>query len=227
MTPKFAAIILAAGKGTRMKSALPKVLHEIAGRPMLGHAMAAAVEAGASEVLLVTAPNQHAVRDYADEQGIKTTHAIQQEQLGTGDAVRTAFEATEKHDYFVVMFGDTPLMCWVTTSDVSQGDELLGVYGHDYWVARALGAVPAYTPPVLQAAREWKQAIQASRRGVQTAYAEEIDALGGLFDHADADARQMARGEQAPRARPRCQRRKARPPLRPLARPLALGQNAA
>ena len=107
----------------------------------------------------------------------------------------------------MVPFGDTPLMCWVTTSDVSQGDELLGVYGHDYWVARALGAVPPYTPPVLQAAREWKEAIQASRRGVQTAYAEEIDALGGLFDHADADARQMARGEQAPRARPRRQQR--------------------
>ena len=96
MTQSFAAIILAAGKGTRMKSALPKVLHEIAGRPMLGHVMAAAAKAGAQEVLLVTAPDQHAVRSYADEQGIKTTHAIQQEQLGTGDAVRAAFEATDK-----------------------------------------------------------------------------------------------------------------------------------
>ncbi|MGB1897097.1 MAG: NTP transferase domain-containing protein, partial [Parvibaculales bacterium] len=110
MTQKFAAIILAAGKGTRMKSTLPKVLHEIAGRPMLGHAMAAAVEAGANEVLLVTAPDQDAVRDYADAQGIKTTHAIQQEQLGTGDAVRAAIDASGKHDRFVVMFGDTPLM---------------------------------------------------------------------------------------------------------------------
>ena len=110
MTQKFAAIILAAGKGTRMKSALPKVLHEIAGRPMLGHAIAAAaVEAGASDVFLVTAPDQDAVRAYADEQGIKTTHAIQQEQLGTGDAVRAAFEATDKHDRYIVMFGDTPL----------------------------------------------------------------------------------------------------------------------
>ena len=110
MTQSFVAIILAAGKGTRMKSALPKVLHEIAGRPMLGHVMAAAGEAGAKEVLLVTAPDQDAVRSYANEQGIKTTHAIQQEQLGTGDAVRAAFEVANKNDRFVVMFGDTPLM---------------------------------------------------------------------------------------------------------------------
>ena len=110
MTQSFAAIILAAGKGTRMKSALPKVLHEIAGRPMLGHVMAAAAKAGAQEVLLVTAPDQAAVRSYADEQGIKTTHAIQQEQLGTGDAVRAAFEVAGKNDRFVVMFGDTPLL---------------------------------------------------------------------------------------------------------------------
>ena len=94
-----------------MKSALPKVLHEIAGRPMLGHVMAAAAsEAGAKEVLLVTAPNQDAVRSYADEQGIKTTHAIQQEQLGTGDAVRAAFEVAGKNDQLCCDVWDTPLM---------------------------------------------------------------------------------------------------------------------
>ena len=86
MTQNFAAIILAAGKGTRMKSALPKVLHEIAGRSMLGHALAVAAEAGASDVLLVTAPDQDAVRDYADKKDMTLTHAIQEQQLGTGDA---------------------------------------------------------------------------------------------------------------------------------------------
>jgi hypothetical protein len=117
----------------------------------------------------------------------------------------------ERANCLMVPFGDTPLMCWVTTSDVSQGDELLGVYGHDYWVARTLGAVPPYTPPVLQAAREWKEAIQASRRGVQTAYADEVGALGALFEHADADAQDMARGEKGPRAgRRQRQRRQQR-----------------
>lgn len=115
----------------------------------------------------------------------------------------------ERANCLMVPFGDTPLMCWVTTSDVSRGDELLGVYGHDYWVGRALGSVPTYTPRVLQAAREWKEALHACRKGVQTAYEEEIDALGGLFEQADADARAMAQADKAPRAARR-QRRQQR-----------------
>ena len=106
----FGAIILAAGKGTRMKSAVPKVLHEIAGRPMLGHVMAAAECAGATEILLVTAPDQDDVRAYADAEGLAVTHCLQTEQLGTGDAVRAALEPAAKHERLVVMFGDTPLM---------------------------------------------------------------------------------------------------------------------
>ncbi len=141
MTPEFAAIILCAGKGTRMKSALPKVLHEISGRPMLGHAMATAVEAGANEVLLVTAPDQHAVRDYADAQGIQTTHCIQQKQLGTGDAVRAAFEATDKHDRFVVMFGDTPLMRNDTLKKLAANKAAVSVLAFEPEDAAAYGRV--------------------------------------------------------------------------------------
>ena len=106
----FGAILLAAGKGTRMRSALPKVLHEIAGRPMLGHAIAVARQAGAAEILLVTSPEQDDVRAYADSLKGALTHCIQQEQLGTGDAVAAAFDAAKNHQRLVVMFGDTPLM---------------------------------------------------------------------------------------------------------------------
>ena len=63
--PNTAIVILAAGKGTRMRSAVPKVLHEIAGRPMLGHVISASLEAGLSRLCLVTAPDQNNVRDYA------------------------------------------------------------------------------------------------------------------------------------------------------------------
>ena len=60
-----AAIILAAGQGTRMKSALPKVLHKVAGLPMLGHVIAALRGAGVERIVVVTSAAGEAVRDYA------------------------------------------------------------------------------------------------------------------------------------------------------------------
>ena len=108
--PNTAIVILAAGKGTRMRSAVPKVLHEIAGRPMLGHVLAAALETGASRLCLVTAPDQNDVRDYALAQAPTLSACIQENQLGTGDAVRTAMSALDGVERVVIMFGDTPLM---------------------------------------------------------------------------------------------------------------------
>jgi bifunctional UDP-N-acetylglucosamine pyrophosphorylase/glucosamine-1-phosphate N-acetyltransferase len=105
-----AIVILAAGKGTRMLSAVPKVLHEIAGRPMLGHVLAASLEAGASRLCLVTAPGQQEVRDYALTQVPEISNCIQENQLGTGDAVRAAMSALGGVARVVIMFGDTPLM---------------------------------------------------------------------------------------------------------------------
>ena len=108
--PNTAIVILAAGKGTRMRSAVPKVLHEIAGRPMLGHVLAASLEAGASRLCLVTAPGQQEVRDYALTQVPEISNCIQEDQLGTGDAVRAAMSALGEVARVVIMFGDTPLM---------------------------------------------------------------------------------------------------------------------
>ncbi len=108
--PNTAIVILAAGKGTRMRSAVPKVLHEIAGRPMLGHVLSAALETEASRLCLVTAPDQNDVRDYALAQAPMLSACIQENQLGTGDAVRAALSALEGVERVVIMFGDTPLM---------------------------------------------------------------------------------------------------------------------
>ena len=161
----FAAIILAAGKGTRMKSALPKVLHEIAGRPMLGHAMAVADEAGAAEVLLVTAPDQDAVRAYADgsnNEAIAATQCIQEQQLGTGDAVRAAFGATDKHARFVVMFGDTPLMRPEVLAALANHDADVTVLAFEPDDAAAYGRVvlDGETPTAIV---EYKDADAATR----------------------------------------------------------------
>ena len=77
-----AAIILAAGQGTRMKSALPKVLHKVAGLPMLGHVIKALRGAGIERIVVVTSAAGEQVRAYAQSQGCET--AIQEQQLGNG-----------------------------------------------------------------------------------------------------------------------------------------------
>ncbi|MBN9074529.1 MAG: bifunctional UDP-N-acetylglucosamine diphosphorylase/glucosamine-1-phosphate N-acetyltransferase GlmU [Rhizobiales bacterium] len=104
------SIILAAGEGTRMKSALPKVLHPIAGLPMLAH-VAKAAEAAGGEIAVVTGHGadevEAALRAFAA--GARTFR--QTERLGTAHAVLSARPAIEEgHDDLLVMFGDTPLI---------------------------------------------------------------------------------------------------------------------
>lgn len=105
------AIIIAAGKGTRMKSALPKVLHKLAGAPMLTHVIGAASASGFGRMALVVAPEMDAV-----EAAAKTVHSdievhIQEEQLGTAHAVLAARSALEGFEGpVVVLFGDTPFL---------------------------------------------------------------------------------------------------------------------
>ncbi len=83
---KFSAIILAAGKGTRMKSDIPKVLHKVAGLEMIFHVINAVQSAGVSSTTIVTSPFQEDLRNniLANAQTEKLTMAIQEDQLGTG-----------------------------------------------------------------------------------------------------------------------------------------------
>jgi bifunctional UDP-N-acetylglucosamine pyrophosphorylase/glucosamine-1-phosphate N-acetyltransferase len=105
------SIILAAGLGTRMKSALPKVLHPIAGRPMVAHATAAAMEAGAGKLAFVIGPGMESAFDNLSLGKGKGALFVQEERLGTAHAVLTARSAIEAFDGDVlVQFGDTPLM---------------------------------------------------------------------------------------------------------------------
>ena len=104
-----AAIILAAGQGTRMKSQTPKVLHKVAGLPMLGHVIVGLKAAGVSRIVVVIAPGADAVRDYAHAQGCQS--AVQEKQLGTGHAAAAAGETLKDFDgELVIAYGDMPLM---------------------------------------------------------------------------------------------------------------------
>jgi len=108
---KAAAVILAAGKGTRMKSALPKVLHAIAGRPMIGHVLANLAPLGASPVVVVMAPGMDALAAAVAPHAI----AIQDPQLGTGHAVLAARQALGAGaGDLLILYGDTPLISTAT-----------------------------------------------------------------------------------------------------------------
>ncbi len=104
---EIAAIVLAAGKGTRMKSALPKVLHRIAGRSMVGHVLGNLAALKVAKTAVVIAPGMDAV---AKEVAPHPT-AIQNEQLGTANAAAAAREVIGRIDGTVlVLFGDSPFV---------------------------------------------------------------------------------------------------------------------
>ncbi|MBU6207889.1 MAG: NTP transferase domain-containing protein, partial [Alphaproteobacteria bacterium] len=104
----LAAIILAAGKGTRMKSATHKVLHPIAGRPMLLHLMAAVAKLGAAQTVVVVGDKGEQVRGAV---GAHAAIAVQEPQLGTGHAVQQGQAALTGFDGDVlILYGDVPLV---------------------------------------------------------------------------------------------------------------------
>jgi bifunctional UDP-N-acetylglucosamine pyrophosphorylase / glucosamine-1-phosphate N-acetyltransferase len=109
--PPLLIIVLAAGKGTRMKSALPKVLHKIAGRSMLGHVLALAHSANAQQLATVVGPDMPAVEAEAKKLAPASRTFIQHQQQGTADAVLAAREAIKAHKGdVIVLYADTPLI---------------------------------------------------------------------------------------------------------------------
>lgn len=115
--PPLACVILAAGQGTRMRSCLPKVLHQVAGLPMISHVLNACVELDPARVIAVLAPDAGAVWDAV------TPHSfvIQQKPLGTGDAVKAARDELKGFSGdILVLFGDTPLVTAETLQSLRQ-----------------------------------------------------------------------------------------------------------
>ena len=109
---KTTALVLAAGQGTRMKSAVPKVLHLIAGRPLVHYPVQAALDAGCEEVVVVVGHGREQVAAYlAKAFGPRVKTAVQEKQLGTGDAARAGLAAvSESTERIVIFYGDVPLL---------------------------------------------------------------------------------------------------------------------
>ena len=113
-TKQLEAIILAAGKGTRMESDLPKVCHEVGGRPMVCAVVETCLEAGCTRVVVVVGYKQELVREALARYGNQVEFAVQSEQLGTGHAVVCAMDAfpvvNRKDTNVFVLCGDGPLI---------------------------------------------------------------------------------------------------------------------
>jgi bifunctional UDP-N-acetylglucosamine pyrophosphorylase/glucosamine-1-phosphate N-acetyltransferase len=107
--PRVAIIIMAAGKGTRLKSRHPKVLHEVGGKPLLAHVIAAATKvAPAQDVFAVIGHEADRVRQAVADTGVG--FVLQAEQRGTGHALMVAREALASYDEVIVLSGDAPLI---------------------------------------------------------------------------------------------------------------------
>ncbi len=105
------AIVLAAGEGTRMRTALPKVLHSVAGRSLLAHVLTAVAEAGVTATAVVIGPGQEAVAAEARRILPGAECFVQGERRGTAHAVLAAKSAIERQpDDILIVYGDTPFI---------------------------------------------------------------------------------------------------------------------
>src|SRR5215467_2472968 len=104
-------VVLAAGEGTRMRSALPKVLHPVAGQSLLSHVLQAAPKGAGTALAVVIGPDHQAVADEAKRLRPDASTFVQRERLGTAHAVLAAREAIARGaDDLLIAFGDTPLI---------------------------------------------------------------------------------------------------------------------
>jgi len=106
-------LVLAAGRGTRMKSQLPKVLHPIAGRPLVYYPVRAALDLGARSVVVVVSPDARDAVEAALAQhlpGAPLAYAVQTQALGTGDAAKAGLAKLPGSGHVLILYGDTPLL---------------------------------------------------------------------------------------------------------------------
>jgi len=108
MKPSIIAVVLAAGKGTRMKSAQAKVLHEVFFRPMIQHVLLAVKEAEIEQCAVIVGHQRQEVLGAIDS--FPVTPVVQEEQLGTGHAVLCAETACGQAELVMILCGDTPLI---------------------------------------------------------------------------------------------------------------------
>jgi len=210
--PSLLIVVLAAGKGTRMKSALPKVLHQVAGRSMVAHVLELATSSGAAAISVVVGPGMDNVRAAALGVVPDARVVVQERQLGTADAVLAARDTLERHQGdVIVLYADTPLIEAATIGRLREaladgaGVAVLGFEAAD---PTGYGRLLVSQGGTLEAIREDKDASDAERAvrlcnsGVLAFRLPDLAGLLSRIGNANAkgeyyltDAVDLARGE--------------------------------
>ena len=112
-----AAIVLAAGEGTRMKSSTSKVLHTIAGKTILNHVLDAVAELSPKQIRIVVGASRESVESHANEIAPSALTVFQEVRNGTGGAVQLALNAADTSGNVIILAGDTPLLTGTTLAD--------------------------------------------------------------------------------------------------------------
>ena len=194
----LAIIILAAGKGTRMRSAKPKVLHELAGQSLLAHVLNTAIQLNPSDICIVYGHGgqqlQHAFAEFKVEPSL---HWVEQSpQLGTGHAVQQALPAVAAVDHVLVLYADVPLIQAATLNRlmaVADRDklalltaQLADPYGYGRIVRDAAGAVIAIVEE--RDATVEQQAITEVNTGIMLAPTLKLTDWLGRIDNNNSQA---------------------------------------
>lgn len=161
------SIVLAAGLGTRMKSNLPKVMHEIGGLPLVGHVVKALKQAGSDRISVVTGPDMPELEKLVQNLAPEAHCHVQHERLGTAHAALAARSAlASPSDDVLILFGDTPLVTADTIGKVrralSDGADL-AVLGFETQQPFGYGRLLTDNGQLV-AIREEKDASEAERR---------------------------------------------------------------
>lgn len=160
-------VVLAAGKGTRMKSDLPKVMHQVGGRSMLGHVLALARAASADRTAVVVGPGMDNVRAAAQSFAPEAEVFVQENQLGTADAVKAARAAIAAHQGDVmVLYADTPLILTDSIARLRatlEAGTSVAVLGFDADDPEGYGRLITQPDGTLDAIREHQDASEAER----------------------------------------------------------------
>lgn len=192
-----AAVILAAGRGTRMKSETPKVLHPVAGLPLLGHVIRSVSAASPERLVVVVGHGGEAVSAYAQAERADAQAVVQEPQLGTGHAAMQARAALDgfRGDVFI-LFGDTPLIRSETYERMraakAEAGATLAVLGFHATVPGGYGRLITDPDGALEAIVEAKDATPAQlaidfcNSGVMCVEAEALFRLLGQVEPVNA-----------------------------------------